>query len=85
MRERGVQVWPWSPARRSKVDSPAIAGLIPAIPPLLLLVVTTGIVVAFGLLLNIVVERPLLKICRRLGHRRPPKSPLVPAVDTPSG
>ena len=61
-----------------------IAGLIPAISPLLLLVVTTGIVVAFGLLLNIVVERPLLKICRRLGRPRPPKSPLVPAVDTPS-
>lgn len=48
----------------------SVATLIPAIPPLLLVVVTTAIVVAFGLLLNILVERPLLKICRRLGSPR---------------
>jgi exopolysaccharide production protein ExoZ len=48
--------------------SMAIARLIPAIPPLLLLVVTTCIVVALGLVLNILVERPLLKFCRRLGR-----------------
>jgi exopolysaccharide production protein ExoZ len=44
-----------------------VAGLIPAISPLLLLTVTTVIVVAFGLLLNIAVERPLLRFSRRLG------------------
>jgi exopolysaccharide production protein ExoZ len=49
----------------------AVAGLVPAIPPLLLVFVTTGIVVALGLLLNIVVERPLLTLCRRLGGSRP--------------
>jgi exopolysaccharide production protein ExoZ len=51
--------------------SMSIAGLIPAIPPLLLLMVTSGIVVALGLLLNILVERPLLELCRRLGGQRP--------------
>jgi exopolysaccharide production protein ExoZ len=51
--------------------SMSIAGLIPAIPPLLLLIVTTGIVVALGLALNILVERPLLTLCRRLGAPRP--------------
>jgi len=49
--------------------STSIAGLLPAIPPLLLVTVTTGIVVALGLLLNILAERPLLKLGRRL-HRR---------------
>jgi exopolysaccharide production protein ExoZ len=48
----------------------SVAGWIPAIPPLLLVMVTTCIVVALGLLLNILVERPLLKICRRLGGPR---------------
>ena len=51
--------------------SASIAGLLPAIPPLLLVIVTTGIVVALGLLLNILVERPLLKFSRRLGGVRP--------------
>jgi exopolysaccharide production protein ExoZ len=49
--------------------SKSVAGLIPAIPPMLLLIVTSCIVVALGLALNILVERPLLKLCRRL--RRP--------------
>jgi len=49
----------------------AVAGLIPSIPPMLLLIVTTVIVVAFGLLLNIAVERPLLRFSRRLGGARP--------------
>ena len=49
----------------------AVAGLFPAIPPLLLLAVTSCIVVALGLALNIVVERPLLKLCRSLGGPRP--------------
>jgi exopolysaccharide production protein ExoZ len=55
----------------------AVAGLIPAIPPLLLVIVTSGIVVALGLLLNILVERPLLKLCRRLGGSRPPQAQFV--------
>ncbi|HEV7600212.1 MAG TPA: acyltransferase [Bradyrhizobium sp.] len=53
--------------------STAVASLIPAIPPLLLLMVTCCIVVALGLLLNILVERPLLKLCRRLGGSRAPR------------
>jgi exopolysaccharide production protein ExoZ len=54
-----------------------IAGVIPAIPPLLLVIVTCGIVVAFGLALNILVERPLLKLARRLGGSRPPRARFV--------
>ena len=49
--------------------STSIAALLPAIPPLLLVAVTTGIVVALGLLLNILAERPLLKLSRRLQRR----------------
>lgn len=52
-----------------------VASLIPSIPPLLLLTVTTAIVVAFGLLLNIAVERPLLRFSRRLGAPRPGRAP----------
>jgi exopolysaccharide production protein ExoZ len=59
--------------------SVAVANLFPAIPPLVLLVVSSGIVVALGLALNIVVERPLLRLCRRVGWRRgdltPPLQP----------
>jgi exopolysaccharide production protein ExoZ len=51
--------------------SKSVAGLIPAIPPMLLLIVTSCIVVALGFALNIRVERPLLKLCRRLGGPRP--------------
>src|SRR3954447_12594797 len=51
--------------------STSIASLAPAVPSLLLVIVTCGIVVALGLLLNIVVERPLLDLCRRMGPRRP--------------
>ena len=57
--------------------SACIAGLIPAIPPLLLVIVTTGIVVALGLALNILVERPLLKFGRRPRRPRPPPTRLV--------
>jgi exopolysaccharide production protein ExoZ len=55
----------------------AVAGLIPSIPPMLLLIVTTTIVVAFGLLLNIAVERPLLRFSRRLGAPRPAQAQAV--------
>jgi exopolysaccharide production protein ExoZ len=44
-----------------------VATVVPAIPPWPLLIVTCGIVVTLGLLLNIAVERPLLKLARRLG------------------
>jgi exopolysaccharide production protein ExoZ len=50
--------------------STTIASLVPVIPCLLLVIVTCGIVVALGLLLNIVVERPSLDLCRRMGPRR---------------
>ncbi len=48
-----------------------IAGLVPALPPLLLLAVTSCVVVALGLALNILVERPLLRLCRKLGPSHP--------------
>jgi exopolysaccharide production protein ExoZ len=50
--------------------STTIASLVPVVPPLLLVIVTSGIVVAFGLLLNILAERPLLNLCRRIGPPR---------------
>jgi exopolysaccharide production protein ExoZ len=59
--------------------STAVASLIPAIPPLLLLLVTCCIVVALGLALNILVERPVLKLCRRLGGSRPGAIPSLRA------
>jgi exopolysaccharide production protein ExoZ len=62
------------------VASVAVAGLFPAIPALLLLIVTSCIVVALGLALNILVERPLLKLCRRLGVPRPTATILTPPV-----
>ena len=55
----------------------SIAGWIPAIPPLLLVIVTTVIVVALGLVLNILVERPLLKFSRRLGRAHPQPRPVA--------
>jgi exopolysaccharide production protein ExoZ len=58
----------------------SIAALIPAIPPLLLVVVTTAIVVTLGLILNILVERPLLKLVRRLGGSRQSPSRSDPAL-----
>ena len=61
------------------LTSGAVASLFPAIPPLLLLMVTSCVVVALGLTLNILVERPLLKLCRRLG-RRPQATRPVPAA-----
>ena len=48
--------------------SRSIASLVPVIPSLLLVIVTSGIVVALGLLLNILAERPLLSLCRRIGQ-----------------
>jgi exopolysaccharide production protein ExoZ len=60
--------------------SVAVAGSIPAIPPLLLLLVTSCIVVTLGLALNILVERPLLKLSRRLAAPRPAAKTLTPRV-----
>jgi exopolysaccharide production protein ExoZ len=59
--------------------STSIASLVPIVPPLLLVIVTSGIVVAFGLLLNILAERPLLNLCRRIGPRRAQLISGVPA------
>ena len=52
----------------------AIVAAMPAISPLLLVVFTSAIVVALGLLLNVAVERPLLRLARRLGG--PPLRPV---------
>jgi exopolysaccharide production protein ExoZ len=60
--------------------STSIASLVPVVPPLLLVIVTSGIVVALGLLLNIIAERPLLNLCRRIG--RPAGAPLIPEMRT---
>ena len=49
--------------------STSIASLVPVVPALVLVIVTCGIVVALGLLLNILAERPLLNLCRRIGQR----------------
>jgi exopolysaccharide production protein ExoZ len=64
--------------------SVSVAGLIPAIPPLLLVIVTSGIVVAFGLLLNMLVERPLLKLCRRLGGPRAAQAQVTRPISVPT-
>jgi exopolysaccharide production protein ExoZ len=58
--------------------STSIASLVPVIPSLLLVIVTSGIV-ALGLLLNILAERPLLNLCRRIGPRRAQLIPGMPA------
>jgi exopolysaccharide production protein ExoZ len=59
--------------------SATIASLVPAVPSLLLVIVTCGIVVTLGLLLNILVERPLLNLCRRIGRRRT-EAQLIPEM-----
>jgi exopolysaccharide production protein ExoZ len=50
--------------------STSIASLVPVVPSLSLVIVTSGVVVALGLLLNILAERPLLNLCRRIRQRR---------------
>jgi peptidoglycan/LPS O-acetylase OafA/YrhL len=60
--------------------STSIASLVPVVPSLLLVIVTSGIVVALGLLLNILAERPLLNLCRRMGPRR---AQLIPECPRP--
>ena len=47
-----------------------VVRLIPDIAPLALVAIVTTVVVLLGLLLNIAVERPLLKMCRGVGARR---------------
>ena len=59
--------------------STSIASLVPVVPSLLLVIVTTGVVVALGLLLNILAERPLLNLCRRIGQRPTGAQP-IPAL-----
>ena len=55
--------------------STSIVTLIPSIAPLLLVIVTTAIVVGIGLLLNVLVERPLLRLSRHLGRPRQQQAP----------
>ena len=45
-----------------------VASLVPAIPPLLLVFAVCCVVVLFGLLINVAIERPLLSLCRRVGR-----------------
>jgi exopolysaccharide production protein ExoZ len=59
----------------AQVETVALAGiagaqLLPAIPPLLLLTATCCVVVALGLVLNILIERPLLELSRGLRNLR---------------
>jgi exopolysaccharide production protein ExoZ len=56
-----------------------ITDAVPAISPLLLIAAISAIVVALGLLLNIAVERPLLRLCRSIGKPRTavPRSALM--------
>jgi exopolysaccharide production protein ExoZ len=61
----------------------AVAKLLPAIPPLMLLIVTSCVVVALGLLLNILVERPLLEFCRGFRRARVP-GPVPAEITRPS-
>ena len=64
----------------------AIANLIPAIAPMLLLIVTSCIVVMLGGLLNTLVERPLLELCRGVRRSRaPPRGVLSPPSPPPRG
>jgi exopolysaccharide production protein ExoZ len=58
-----------------------VVALVPAISPLALVLVTSGIVVAFGLALNILVERPLLSLARGLGRPRHQQIPLASLID----
>lgn len=62
----------------AQVETVALAGVavarwFPAIPPLMLLAVTSCIVVALGLALNMLVERPLLELFRGLRSARVPR------------
>jgi len=54
-----------------------IASIIPAIPPLLLVFAVCCVVALSGLLVNVAIERPLLRLCRRIG--RPGTTGAVPA------
>ena len=49
----------------------SLVALIPGIPPLLLVLTVSAIVTALGLALNILIERPALKLARRLDLSRP--------------
>jgi exopolysaccharide production protein ExoZ len=52
-----------------------VADLFSDIAPMALVAVTSCIALLVGLLLNIVVERPLLRLCRRIGKRGPSPVP----------
>ena len=60
----------------------SLVALIPGIPPLLLVFAVSVIVTAFGLALNILVERPALKLARRLDWSQPDRGLTAAAVDS---
>jgi exopolysaccharide production protein ExoZ len=59
----------------------SLIALIPGIPPLLLVFSVSAIVTAFGLALNILVERPALKLARRLDWSGPDRGLTAAAAD----
>jgi peptidoglycan/LPS O-acetylase OafA/YrhL len=59
----------------------ALVALIPGIPPLLLVFSVSAIVTALGLLLNILIERPALKLVRRLDWSRSDRGLTAAAAD----
>jgi exopolysaccharide production protein ExoZ len=62
-----------------------MAGLVPDIAPMALVLVATTVVVLAGLLLNIAVERPLLRLSRRLAAPRLRNGQPTPASGPRSG
>lgn len=60
----------------------ALVALIPGIAPLLLVFAVSSIVTALGLALNILIERPALKLARRLDWSRPDRGPTAVAADS---
>jgi exopolysaccharide production protein ExoZ len=58
----------------------AITEAMPEIPPIALIGAVSAIVVMLGLLLNIAVERPLLRLCRSIGKSRPALPRSAPMV-----
>jgi exopolysaccharide production protein ExoZ len=41
-----------------------IAAIAPDMPPMLLVLIVTAVVIAFGFVVNVLIERPLLRLCR---------------------
>lgn len=60
----------------------ALVAVIPGIPPLLLVFSVSAIVTALGLALNILIERPALKLARRLDWSRSDRGLTAAAADS---